>query len=167
MAGKWRYGYVTVVLFLAVFFAAGCKKESVSADVANSSINESEDSSAKEEKVKETSEESTESLELWYTREAMTPYLEAVLSDYEAKTGIKVNCVQKSGIDFVEEINEASVNPVSYTHLLPLKFRADICSHIRRLPVRKEQRSRLRIHPPHFLCIVLRLRIISVSYTHL
>ncbi len=49
------------------------------------------------------------SLTLWYTDEALTDYLTGVALSFEQDQGIKVNVVLKDGVQFLEAINENSL----------------------------------------------------------
>ena len=49
------------------------------------------------------------SLTLWYTDEALTDYLTGVALSFEQDRGVKVNVVLKDGVQFLETINENSL----------------------------------------------------------
>lgn len=51
----------------------------------------------------------TNILTLWYTDEALTDYLQSVVLTFQSVQGIKVNIVKKSGVEFLEAVNEASI----------------------------------------------------------
>lgn len=48
-------------------------------------------------------------LTLWYNDEALTDYLSSTALSYQQNTGIKVNIVLKSGIEYLEAINNISI----------------------------------------------------------
>ena len=60
------------------------------------------------------------SLTLWYADEALTDYLTSVALSFQQDSGIKVNIVQKDGVQFLEDINTNSLTePKDRTEALP------------------------------------------------
>lgn len=53
---------------------------------------------------------SLKEFDLWYTEKEYEPYLYEAAKRYEEKTGIKVNLVYCTGIDYLENISEANKN---------------------------------------------------------
>ena len=63
--------------------------------------------------------EDENTLTLWYTDDALTDYLTAEALSYQSQTGIKVNPVLVSGVEYLEHINSASLTPESERRELP------------------------------------------------
>lgn len=53
--------------------------------------------------------ESNKPLQLWYTDEALTNYVESAAFDYQEETGNKIVPVLVSGLEYLEEINTATL----------------------------------------------------------
>lgn len=51
-----------------------------------------------------------ESISVWYADEALTEYLTAAALSYQSEKEIKVNLKLVSGVDYLERINDASIN---------------------------------------------------------
>lgn len=61
-----------------------------------------------------------DTLYFWYADEALTAYLESVCLDYYELTGYRVTPVLHSGLEYLEDINEASVRSEQIPDLLVL-----------------------------------------------
>lgn len=59
------------------------------------------------------------SLTLWYTDEVLTDYLTSVALSFQQDQGTKVNIVLKDGVQFLETINENSLNEAGRTEAMP------------------------------------------------
>lgn len=95
MRRKWFSITVSVMMVVAMFFTAR------SGEVVMS------------QEVSETEQEGIvnhDSLVLWYTDEALTDYMTTVALSYQGDTGRKVEPVLVSGVEFLEQINRASVH---------------------------------------------------------
>lgn len=63
--------------------------------------------------------EEPNTLTLWYTDDALTEYLTTEALSFQNETGIKVNPVLTSGVEYLEHINSASLTPISERRELP------------------------------------------------
>lgn len=57
-----------------------------------------------------TEDSSVTNLHFWYTDEAMTDYLNSAALEYYEQTGIKVSIEYKTGLEYIEEINDATLH---------------------------------------------------------
>ncbi len=57
-----------------------------------------------------TEDASVTNLHFWYTDEAMTDYLNSAALEYYEQTGIKVSVEYKTGLEYIEEINDATLH---------------------------------------------------------
>ncbi len=65
----------------------------------------------KDDSIQESESEKTEKeFNLWYCHEKYEPYLNEAATRYEEKTGIKVNVIYCSGLDYLENISDANKN---------------------------------------------------------
>jgi hypothetical protein len=55
----------------------------------------------------------TQTITLWYTDAALTEYLNSAALTFYEREGVRVEPVLRSGLEYIEEINEASVRPVT------------------------------------------------------
>ena len=55
----------------------------------------------------------TQTITLWYTDAALTEYLNSAALAFYEHEGVRVEPVLRSGFEYIEEINEASVRPVT------------------------------------------------------
>lgn len=63
--------------------------------------------------------EEENTLTLWYTDDALTDYLTTEALSFQNDTGIKVNPVLVSGVEYLEHINSASLTSISERRELP------------------------------------------------
>lgn len=64
----------------------------------------------KKDTINEENKKSVREFDLWYTDKEYGPYLNEAAARYEEKTGIKVNIVYCTAIDYLENISEANKN---------------------------------------------------------
>ncbi len=69
-----------------------------------------EDSLTAREQIQDTETEKTGPLILWYTDESLTDYLMSISLAYQDYSGTKVSPVLVSGVEYLEQINAASIN---------------------------------------------------------
>lgn len=101
MKGKaWRL-LLGLAVSMAGIFCVACENPIVEAGTGQDD----------EEEMTELSQE--DRLILWYTDEALTPYLNSAALNYQEEKGIKVMPVLVSGVEYLEEINKASIHSES------------------------------------------------------
>ncbi|MDO5574974.1 MAG: sugar ABC transporter substrate-binding protein [bacterium] len=69
-----------------------------------------EDSLTAREQIQDTEKDKTGPLILWYTDESLTDYLMSISLAYQGYSGTKVSPVLVSGVEYLEQINAASIN---------------------------------------------------------
>ncbi len=101
MKGKAQRLLLTLAVSMAGIFCTACKNPIVEAGTGQEDEGE----------VTEFSQE--DRLILWYTDEDLTPYLNSAALNYQKEKGIKVMPVLVSGVEYLEEINKASIHSES------------------------------------------------------
>jgi len=102
---------LTVIFGLTLFFTAKRTQDPVYGGLPESDVSEiiPEDAIVEEPNT----------LTLWYTDDALTEYLTAAALSFQNETGIKVNPVLVSGVEYLEHINSATLTPISERRELP------------------------------------------------
>jgi len=103
--------FLTIFLGLFLFFTALRTQDPMYGGSAETETSEilPEDAIVEEENT----------LTLWYTDDALTEYLTSEALSFQNDTGIKVNPVLVSGVEYLEHINSASLTSISERRELP------------------------------------------------
>lgn len=101
----WKKGLLIITTCLMMSAAACGKKE----DETSQSVETTETEEKKESE--ETVKEETEiSLNLWYTDDTITAYLQQAVDTFEEENNISVNLVPTSSVDYLEAINQNNIS---------------------------------------------------------